>query len=743
MAPMRSTTCFTRFANAVVLACVGLAGVAVHGERARACGFYGPTIEDLTTFDPKILDDATDGLDYDPFVAGYRGECDGCASQAALADWQSYLKDTGVDPADIAKVLESATIAELEAIDNRLAGKPAQLPAAYEKSSIWKATPAQKEKLRGWIELLDLARSIEPYAAFPEPGPDGDSRQAPPAQLLATAKSRLHVAKDPFLAQRYAFLATRVLFYQRDWPGVIAFVDKTPALAGPSADLQWRARWYLSGALGRTGKRARANLERARIHTGYGPLSGAAADEFRPMEESDWNEALALAKSAHEKAVLWRIVGVTHDGIEAAQAIKKLEPTSKLIALLLVRELGRAESRAAAWDGTPPEAKEVAAQKKAYAQIEQLATALAATPGADRPWLMELISGHIAAKRGDLAAARSHLDRALALHPSDPRTTSQAKASLALALALDWKISPQREEEMAKAMNAISPEFGRLSTVRDEVRGKLARAYIAAGRIVDAELLKPGSADPRDESGQRSAKGPSPWASTAFIKQMIARTQQTTSEFDKMVLASSITREALEQELALRYVLDGDFASAARTFQTTHATSQPLGTDPFVIHVVDCHDCDHEKFARAPWTHATFVRRLLDLQVRANTTGEGAAQASLELGNALYNITWAGNARIVLENTHQATTDTSAAERWYKRAFELSKNRELRAKAAFLAAKAEVARKLAAETDETRAVPASVTWYPVVKRFADTRYYREILAECGWYRDWAGATKRK
>ena len=67
----------------------------------------------------------------------------------------------------------------------------------------------------------------------------------------------------------------------------------------------------------------------------------------------------------------------------------------------MIRELAKAESSVPreSW-GTPPDATAVAAQKKAYATLEQIATKLAATPGVDRPWLMELVAGHIAAKRG-------------------------------------------------------------------------------------------------------------------------------------------------------------------------------------------------------------------------------------------------------------------------------------------------------------------------------------------------------
>jgi len=34
-------------------------------------------------------------------------------------------------------------------------------------------------------------------------------------------------------------------------------------------------------------------------------------------------------------------------------------------------------------------------------------------------------------------------------------------------------------------------------------------------------------------------------------------------------------------------------------------------------------------------------------------------------------------------------------------------------------------------------LPVPTTWYPVVKTFADTQYYQDILSECGTYAAWA------
>src|SRR5262249_38323066 len=157
-----------------------------------------------------------------------------------------------------------------------------------------------------------------------------------------------------------------------------------------------------------------------------------------------------------------------------------------------------------------------------------------------------------------------------------------------------------------------------------------------AGKLVDAEFLKPGTVDPIDENTGRPVpqKGKPRWTDVAFIKEMIARFSKSSTEFDRFVIASSHTRPHVQQELALRYLLDGDFATAAKTFHTTTATSELLHTDTFVIHVVDCHDCDHEKYGNSTWTHANFADRLVELELKARGAGEPAAEAALALGNA-------------------------------------------------------------------------------------------------------------
>ncbi len=742
MAPTISSTSFARFTRLALGASVAaLACVALRGEQAQACGggdYYG--ISELTTFDPKVLGEPiSDGLFYDPFVAGYEGACEGCPSPV-LADWNGYLKGA-ILPADWEKILYQATPGELTALGQKLAGKAKAAPRGYEQSSIWK-TPAAFDKLRAAIELVQLAREVEGFTTFEAYDADGNPTPttAPPEDLLATARAGTR-HKERFLAQRYAFQAVRILFYRRDWAGTVAFFDKHAALlAAPSDDLAWSARLYVAGALARDGKRARANLELARIHASYPPLSAQAATDFRPAEETDWRAALKLARTTREKTELWRLVGIKNDGVVAMQEILKLDPKSNLIGLLLVRELAHAESRGRSMWGGTPEPSEVAAQQKAYGTLAKIATDQIAR-GADKPWLMELVAGHIAAKRGDLAGARAHLGRATAARPGDARVASQARASLALALVATWKLTPAYEQELATVIAGLDPSFGRRDSVRAEVRGQLAALYAKAGNLVDAEFLLPGTIEPYDPYSSRPTGAKSKWDEVAFIQAMIARSTKTKTPFDKFVVAGTFTTAGLQQDLASRQLLDGDYAAAAQTF-AAGATSSRLGTDPFVMHIVDCHDCDHATYAGASWTHASLAKKLAELAKTARGNGEAAAQAAMQLGSALYNISYHGNARMFLETTHQVTGDTSAALRWYKRAYELSKNREFKVRAAYYAAKAELGNLITqAETaspDGSASTAALVptTWFAVIKQYNDTKYYKQVLRECGTFSGW-------
>jgi hypothetical protein len=736
----------------LLVTAAALLAIALPNDELRACGWAPPTIEELTTFEPAVLgEDESRGLYYDPFLQGLGGRCDECVNRQMVEDWATFLAGA-VKTEDWSRALLEASSQELDALVQAVAAGPAPAhapalpPGKYD--SFAEVNPSQRQKVLAALAFVKLAREVEPLATLvSKDGSDGPGpavAQPKASQtLLGKARAALARTREAFLKQRYAFQVLRLLFYRKDFSGVLGFQkDNARTLGAPSVDLSWRTRYYVAGALMRTEQRAAANLELARIHAGYAPLAGAAADDFAPMEETDWQETLGLAADVREKTELWRLVGLKQDGIAAMREIVRLDPSSDLLALLAVRELTRVDYDA------PPEAqdpKQTAARRKAAALVERLAAQIADTPGADRPWLMNLVAGHLAARRGDRAASAARLSRAVAARPWDERVVDQAWASSLLAEAASYRVSEASEARFAKLANESHVVFGRIETLRGWLRAELARAYRKAGRLVEAEFLVPGSTDARPAPSRYSADPaprPQRWDNPDFLRAAIARAGRPAAPFDRWLFDTwgAHVKPDLEQKLGLLYLERGQFAASAHVFRTTDATSSDLGTDPFVIHIRDCHDCDHAAYGSSPWTQASFAARLAELEVTARGSGESAAEASLLLGNAMYNLSWYGNARALFNDYTDHRFDVTRAERWYQRAFDLTRQRELKSRAAYDAAKAELGSLLERDDTYVAVLPVPTHWFGVLSSLSDTAYHREVLAECSHYRRWWSRT---
>jgi hypothetical protein len=721
---MASTTSTRSSSASASLLLVAIAGALSLGPaRAAACGYFNDDPSTQASFDPHLIGSALAAQLYDPFRPEIGG-CWGCDREEILVDWAGYLGTTW--GGDWERVLFRASLAELDGLIFFLQGKEPRPPPGWEASSLARASGAAREKLVPALFLVGFARRVEPFAEGRPSEWDGPGAQAryearmksagDPAPLQANGEKALARAKDPFLRQRYAFLLLRLRFHRQDWDGVVRFLDaNATTLAGPSEALHWRGRYYVAGAHWRAKRYASANLELARIHAAYPPLDSATIRDFHPMEEQDWQATLALAKTVRERAELWQMVGLTKDALAGIQGIVALDPTSDLIELLAVREVNRVEHREL--DGKP---------------LEALSRKLADTKGVLRPWLFDLVAGHLAALRGDLPAARTSLGRATRRAPASQAVHAQARASLAIALAKAWRPGDARlGDELARTMETVAGA-GYLGTAREKVLRTLAGTCHVAGLRVEAELAQPSNTW---SASSHPGKWPiTPWDEPAFIEALIARVAAPQTPLQRfLVQASRYTVPQLQEELARLHLVRGELAAAERALART-PEAKKLRTDPFVMHLADCHDCDHRQYASAPWTLKSFVARLAELERKAAGSADEAAQAAYALGSGTYNMTFAGNARKVFDGSHAVPGDTSMAERWFKRAHDVATDRELKARAATMAAKCELTHKDACAGDACE----SRTWYPALRALADTAYQKEVLAECGWYRDWVG-----
>jgi hypothetical protein len=716
---------------------VMLGVIGVSPTPARACaGGDDDTIEDATTFDAHVLGRPQDArLFYDPATRAIgSGPCENCAVEEMRADWSAYL-GTLAKPEEWEPILLRAPLATIDGLIFSLQGKadkaakpPAVMPAR------WNALSADdRSRLLGALYFVGFARRVEAFsnadAGATAWGPPA-SKPRPPAAtaeaLITKGGAALGRTTDPFLRQRYAFQLLRLRFYARPPTEVVSFyAAEANALEAPSPALTWRARYYLAGAQRKAGNLAEANLWLARIHASSAALASAAASDFQPVEDADWRATLSAAKSTQEKIRLWHLVGLRSDALVAWQEIERLDPRSEELGLLAVRELNRVE----ATGGREVGALEAAARKTASRGL------------VPHPWLFSLVAAHAAALRGDLAAVRRDLAKPM---PPDGDNlgrlvAAQTKATLALGLATAFKKRDSKlEEELAATMAQIPDSFSRRGTLVARVRTALATAFNQEKRCAQGAWL------------EVEACGKS-WSDPAFLEAALLRAQNPPSGLDRFVMSSSgVTPASLEAELGVLYASRGELGKALAHLRGSRAASKRLGTEPFLMHIRDCHDCDHERYGpKATWTTLSLVERMSELEARqqdpakVGLTPEMAAREALLLGHAYYNLSYFGNARVFSEDVHAFASPSwlVQASRWYKRAFEKATSRELKAEAAFMAAKTELGTLLGTggEATENADLPVPAKWFPVVKKFRDTAYVRDVIRECGHFRLWLGA----
>jgi hypothetical protein len=213
------------------------------------------------------------------------------------------------------------------------------------------------------------------------------------------------------------------------------------------------------------------------------------------------------------------------------------------------------------------------------------------------------------------------------------------------------------------------------------------------------------------------------------------------SAFEAMAAGfSEASENSLQEYKGLLAFYRGDLEKAAALLAPVKTGL--LAADPFEIHIVDCHDCD-QAAKHKDLTKSQFVARLVALQKEATSNGAKAAEDYFQIANGLYNATYWGNNRpmYVTNSWHLVrkplTFDTANAEGYYRKAFEVSKEREFKAKAAFMAAKCESFAKYAKNPDYKEDYSGG-TWFASLRdSYADTRYYKEIVHECGYFKEFA------
>ncbi|MEO6303463.1 MAG: hypothetical protein ABIP51_09825 [Bacteroidia bacterium] len=616
--------------------------------------------------------------------------------------------------------------------------KPAALTAKSLSYSLKMVQP--ESKATGFLYFLGFAKRNEEFTVK-EINYWGDETKKKEVysitKQIAGGVNFLAKATDPFMKERYAFQLERLYFFNKEYDKASKVYTDNESVFKSEDNLKWRALSYYAGAYYRQKKYAQANYIFSKIYDNFAPLQKTAYLSFHLLQQVDWNECLGLAKSTREKEVLWQMFGLYNDNVTAMREILKLNPNSQLAEVLLMRAVNIEEEKFTGIEGN-----DMSKQKDLSEKIDKsLVTFLNETSGTNstnNPVIWHLSAAYVNYLKRDFATG----DKQLKLAEKYSKTTNLIKSQYHL-ISLVGKVSritdltPKVEAELLTDLKVMfkdkADESFRASAAQQWIRNTLAKLAIQKNEHDKAELIANGIESTRFEKIED-------------LKSMIAYCdKEPKSEFEKLFTeVSSLSKFEYIELLAIRYAHKDQLEDALRAYRSIPKHNVVLLGNPFTIRIKDCHDCDHEAKQKTKYTSISFVEKLIEMKGIATTKPTEAAQNYFLIANGFYNMTYYGNARYFSVNRVSGWSYTSPlscalALKYYLLAKENSTDQEFKTKCTFMAAKCEQNEFFNNKPANYKGDFKSGTYFAQIKKeYAATKYYQEIIKECGYYRTYIG-----
>jgi hypothetical protein len=593
--------------------------------------------------------------------------------------------------------------------------------------------------------------------------------------LIIIGKQNVKKTNDKFLKARYIFQVQRILFYLHRYDACINWYDENIQSLSNQGSLSYRAESSNAGCYYHKKNYAQSNYLFSLIYDQYPSLKATAFLSFHPWEDADWSSSLTLAKTTHEKEVLWQLFGIYADPLKGMQEIYTLNPKSPLIDLLLVRAIAIYEkeqlknTRYESYYGYRNDAEattEIAStdtatlpryifdssnsflafkKEKARVSLTAFIEQTTAANLTNNPCLWLNAAAYINWINQNYKATETYLFQ-LERYP-DLMASNRSQMTITNSLLKFGKtintgeLNPDNEQYIYGLITEIEKNRNeKTQLVLDYFAQSLAKKYREQENYLMSELC--------DNSGNNFYQKETDYDEMlSFMRQPKHGNLQDYYLSRYRFTAANIIEYKAVQELE-NYNIDG----AINWFkQDSLAGNTELPGNPFTIHITDCHDCDFNSPQKTKYTKYTFVLKLKELLniAESSKNKNEKAQNYFLYANGLYNMTYYGNARVVKECMYFPAYDYSnydykdkyltdncdTALYYYQLAFSNALNKEFAAKCTWMSAKCELNNWYSSkEYADAKQIYIEGEYFHLMKdKYSNTKYYAEVIAECGYF----------
>ncbi|WP_010251410.1 hypothetical protein [Myroides injenensis] len=637
-------------------------------------------------------------------------------------------------------------------------------------------------KIQNFITFLYYAKQIDKYSSQTYNYWDYEDHINIPApdnlvNELVSFYSKMS-KKDQFFANRMWFQVLKAMFYSDDREQVINYFNDTEKKQIKNT-LYYRGLAYVAGAYYQVGNYVMSNLYYAEVYNAEPKLRQTALYNFRPMERGELEKVLNQTQDKSVKTAIWSIMGYYQDELTAMKEIYKIDPGSEHIDYLLTRWVNMQEQELNTFVEKSFKSKEEyfkaikgKVNTSAYKWIREVSNKPNVLHNAV---LWKMAVGYMEIFQGNYKDASKELEEAQALVKSNDKLLAEQIRLFKLINTVSQvkKIDKTVEADLLPELNWLYKELDtrdysdpfRYEYAAQWVKKFLSAIYKEQGNIIMSEIVNSEGApfykkisNSREMEAFFLKKDKTPIEKLFLSMYSFNLSDIYESRAIHLFYQDKIDEAIVEMEKA--NPVSKTYSYSNEVYVTEYKNTQLFG-NPFNGRIQDCNDCDHMAKQSVKYSKIDFLKKVKEMEDKV-ASGEDVFNNALLLGNAFYNTTYFGNARVFYQNnilgeygSNSIGDDNKSfllsmklAQKYYDIARKYAVNNEQKAKLAYFSAKLERNEFYVKEYynrpyffgawGDDIMFKKWKGFAELQSKYSDTKYYQEVINECGYFRKYLG-----
>ncbi len=583
-------------------------------------------------------------------------------------------------------------------------------------------------------------------------------------QILQEMKTALNIEQSDFIKSRYCFQIERLLYRLNRYDDGILFWKEHEKQAISNSSY-YRFLGYAAANYYKKQAYPEASYLYSILYDRFPIMQAEAIWSYAMHEETDLQQCLNLAKTVHEKCVILELYGYNYDLKKSIERIYALNPNSELLPILLSRLVNTEEEKFLAvdynynYDRSINGLDATKLDQDAFNLVEKIAS----ENQVFQPAIWHLSAAYFNIVKGNFAITKKHLEMA-SKDTSDRLFRDQwhiinllyeinnAGALTANNFELP-SFTPEFTNKLINELNWLQNPMNptlRTSDLFNWCRIYISQVYRNHNQQIAAECF--------------NALSNKLFYNINHIDEMLDFLKKPNKTPFELML-TRLYRFSIDDLNTLKIhelVYAGRFDEAAALQKSEPRTldTSAMRADPFLIHIRDCHDCDFEAIQPFKYNAAQLIDTLATMRLVAEKNPIQSASLYFAMANCLYNFTFYGNSRSFYmitmneisynyynnDNENQITNlpifDCSLSESYYRKAMEASSDREFKTRCLFMIAKCRQNEEYNLSNSgqdnmwlkDENFVARDTLFYALKTTMSDTRYYQEIIQECGYFK---------